>query len=206
MSASPSLRHLILLPLLFALPASASAAVAGYAAPGSLRAALSAIGPVGRPAPATVAGRRPETTYLMRLNKSTLEKRLEKLYLGRTLLPGGTYVLGFTKTSWGEVHAYLGRGYQGQVVRFVPSGAGLRVHVESIIRKPGLAVGRARRRCSRSSFTAAERCAGSGSHSGAGASNSSGGPRRCSAHTGRAAAESRRGGAARARAPHLPGR
>ncbi len=63
------------------------------------------------------------SSYRLNASLNAVGDKLRVLFMTRTALPDGNRILGYTQTSWGEIHALVGNGRVGQVVHFIPSGS-----------------------------------------------------------------------------------
>ena len=62
-------------------------------------------------------------SYRLNASLNAVGDKLRILFERRATLPDGNRILGYTHTSWGEIHALVGTGKVGQVVHFIPSGS-----------------------------------------------------------------------------------
>ena len=83
-------------------------------------------------------------SYKLEASLHAVGDRLDLLFKQRTVLPDGHRVLGFTRTSWGEIHALVGNGNSGQVVHFIPSGRYTIARVSSDVLTPTAIVAKGR--------------------------------------------------------------
>jgi hypothetical protein len=61
-------------------------------------------------------------SYRLNATLNQVGAKLRLLFQTRQVMPDGSRILGYTETSWGEIHALVGNGKTGQVVHFIPSG------------------------------------------------------------------------------------